>query len=194
MNYKKYIKTLIVYIVLFYTYPSIAGESSGMPQMVIPDFVPQLVWLFIIFPLLYLSMKYVALPRISEIIANRNLKIVNNFDKAEEIKNKIDAANKEHQIAIQETNKQIKSLVNEISQKNIEEAEKKLHECQNNINKIIDEEKIKLENEIKSFNKNIEKISNDAVGEIIEKIYFIKPDKTKVKFAINKFVESYDND
>ena len=139
---RKSIEILIIFCALFYTYPSIAEGGGGMPQMVIPDFMPQLVWLFIIFPILYLTMKYMALPRISEIISNRDIKIINNLNKAEEIRNKIDELNKEHQLAIKETNEQIKLIVSEISQKSIVEAEKKLIECQNKINATIKEEKV----------------------------------------------------
>ena len=191
---RKSIEILIIFCTLFYTYPSIAEGGGGMPQMVIPDFMPQLVWLFIIFPILYLTMKYMALPRISEIISNRDIKIMNNLNKAEEIKNKIDELNKEHQLAIKETNEQIKLIVSEISQKSVAEAEKKLTECQNNINATIKEEKVKLHEEIKSFNKNIEKIANDAANNIVEKIYYTKPNSNNLKNIISKHSESYKND
>ena len=191
---RKSIEILIIFCTLFYTYPSIAEGGGGMPQMVIPDFMPQLVWLFIIFPILYLTMKYMALPRISEIISNRDIKIMNNLNKAEEIRNKIDELNKEHQLAIKETNEQIKLIVSEISQKSIAEAEKKLIECQNNINATIKEEKVKLHEEIKSFNKNIEKIANDAANNIVEKIYYTKPNTNNLKSIISKHSESYKND
>ena len=59
-----------------------------MPQMVISDFMPQVVWLCIVFPLLYFSMRYIALPRISDIISRREEKIRNDLSKAEEIRNK----------------------------------------------------------------------------------------------------------
>ena len=135
-----------------------------------------------------------ALPRISEIISNRDIKIINNLNKAEEIRNKIDELNKEHQLAIKETNEQIKLIVSEISQKSIAEAEKKLTECQNNINATIKEEKVKLHEEIKSFNKNIEKIANDAANNIVEKIYYTKPNTNNLKNIISKHSESYKND
>ena len=192
----KNIKILIIFYVFFYTYPSMAAESKGggMPQMVIPDFMPQLVWLFIIFLILYFSMKYIALPRISEIISTRDMKVINNLNKAEEIRNKIDEANKQHQLAIKETNESIKVLVNEISQKSTAEAEQKIQECQKNINTKITQEKIKLTKEIESFNKNIEKISSEAAENIIKKIYFTKPDTTILKKIVNKYSESYKNE
>mgnify|MGYP003387832893 FL=1 len=178
------------------TYPSIAAEggSGGMPQMVIPDFMPQLVWLFIIFPILYCSMKYLALPRITEIMANREMKIINNINKAEEIRNKIEEANQEHELAIKKTNDQIKALVIEISQKSITEAEQHMLECQNNINTKIKEEKLKLAKEINNFSENIEKISNNAAESIIKKIYYKKPNTDNLKNVISKYAESYKND
>ena len=178
------------------TYPSIAAEggSGGMPQMVIPDFMPQLVWLFIIFPILYCSMKYLALPRITEIMANREMKIINNINKAEEIRNKIEEANQEHELAIKKTNDQIKALVIEISQKSITEAEQHMLECQNNINTKIKEEKLKLAKEINNFSENIEKISNNAAESIIKKIYYKKPNTDNLKNIISKYAESYKND
>ena len=187
---------LYIFYAIFVTYPSIAAEggSGGMPQMVIPDFMPQLVWLFIVFPILYCSMKYLALPRITEIMANREMKIINNINKAEEIRNKIKEANQEHELAIKETNDQIKVLVSEISQKSITEAEQQIQECQNNINTKIKEEKLKLEKEISNFSKNIEKISNYAAESIIEKIYYEKPNKDNLKNIVSKYSESYKND
>jgi len=192
----KSIKILIIFYVFFYTYPSIAAESKsgGMPQMVIPDFMPQLVWLFIIFLILYLSMKYIALPRISEIISTREMKVINNLNKAEAIRNKINEANKQHQLAIKETNESIKVLVNEISQKSTAEAEQKIQECKKNINTKIKQEKIKLTKEIESLKTNIEKISSEAAQNIIKKIYFTKPNTTILNKIVNKYSESYKNE
>ena len=85
-----------------------------MPQMVIPDFMPQIVWLCIVFPLLYLSMKYIALPRITEIISTREEKIRNDINKAEEIRNKIELANNELQSLVNEANNQIIGIVKQI--------------------------------------------------------------------------------
>jgi F-type H+-transporting ATPase subunit b len=190
----RYLKFITIFYVIILTYPSIAAESTGMPQMTIPDFMPQLVWLLIIFTLLYFSMKFIALPRITEIKSSRDLKIVNDLNKAEEIKNQIDAANKEHQEAIKLTNDKIKDLVNLINNKSIKDAEIKLEECQKNINQKIEQEKIKLEKEVNNFNKNIEKISSEAVESIIEKIYYTKPEITNLKKVVSKYAGTLNNE
>ena len=191
---KKSIKLLTIFYVLFYTYPSMAESTGGMPQMVIPDFMPQLVWLFIIFPILYLTMKYMALPRISEIITNRDMKVINNLNKAEEIRNKIDELNKAHQLAVRKTNEEIELIVSEISQKSVTDAEEKIMQCQNDINSKIKKEKINLQKEIEDNNNNIEKIANDAATDIVEKIYYTKPNTNNLKGIISKYSESYKND
>ena len=191
---KKSIKLLTIFYALFYTCPSMAEGAGGMPQMVIPDFMPQLIWLFIIFPILYLTMKYMALPRISEIISNRDMKVMNNLNKAEEIRNQINELNEVHQLALKDTNNQIKLIVSEISQKSITDAEQQILQCQNDINSKIKKEKVKLQKEIKDFNKNIEKIANDAATDIVEKIYYTKPNTNNLKNIISKHSESYKND
>ena len=191
---KKSIKLLTIFYVLFYTYPSMAESTGGMPQMVIPDFMPQLIWLFIIFPILYLTMKYMALPRISEIITNRDMKVINNLNKAEEIRNKIDELNKAHQLAVRKTNEEIELIVSEISQKSVIDAEHKMMQCQNDINSKIKKEKVTLQKELEGFNTNIEKIANDAATDIVEKIYYTKPNTNNLKNIISKHSESYKND
>ena len=47
---------------------------------------------------------------------------------------------------------------------------------------------------MKSFNKNIEKIANDAANNIVEKIYYTKPNTTNLKNIISKHSESYKDD
>ena len=135
-----------------------------------------------------------ALPRISEIITNRDMKVMNNLNKAEEIRNQINELNEVHQLALKDTNNQIKLIVSEISQKSIIDAEQKIIQCQNDINSKIKKEKVKLQKEIKDFNKNIEKIANDAATDIVEKIYYTKPNTNNLKNIISKHSESYKND
>ena len=157
-----------------------------MPQMVITDFMPQIVWLCIVFPLLYLSMKYIALPRITEIISTREEKIRNDINKAEEIRNKIELANNELQSLVNEANNQIIGIVKQIESDSQKEAEKKLEKAQKELNLKFDKKKSDIEKDIKLFQKNIDSIANEATENILKKILYKTNDPSVIKHEIAK--------
>ena len=157
-----------------------------MPQMVIPDFMPQIVWLCIAFPLLYLSMKYIALPRITDIISTREEKIRNDIIKAEEIRNKIESANNELQSLVNEANNQIKDIVKQIESDSQKEAEKKLEKAQKELNLKLDKKKSDIEKDIKLFQKNIDTITKESTEKILKKILYKTNDPSIIKYEITK--------
>ena len=157
-----------------------------MPQMVIPDYMPQIVWLCLIFPLIYLSMKYFALPRIANIISRREEKIRSDISKAEEIKNKIEQTNKELQLLINNTDNEIKNVIKNIHKENQEEAEVKMEKSQKLLSKKLDESKSEIEKNILSFQNDIDSIAEDATKNILEKLSYKLSDPSIIKKEIEK--------
>ncbi len=77
-----------------------AHGGGGMPQFVVEDFAPQLVWLAITFIALYIVMSKIALPRIGQVIAERRNKLAEDLDSAERLKKEADDALEAYEAAL----------------------------------------------------------------------------------------------
>ena len=73
-----------------------------MPQLIIADFSPQLVWLVISFVALYFVMSKIALPRISEVLEERQERVTSDLEKAESLRGEADDAIKTYETALAE--------------------------------------------------------------------------------------------
>ena len=60
--------------------------AGGLPQLDPATFSPQLIWLALIFPILYLLMWRLALPRISQVLEERQHRIENDLNTAEQFR------------------------------------------------------------------------------------------------------------
>lgn len=77
-----------------------AEKKSGLPQLNIADFAPQLIWLALTFSVLYLILSKVALPRIGEVIEERKDRIQRDLDAAERLKGETEKALKSYEQAL----------------------------------------------------------------------------------------------
>jgi F-type H+-transporting ATPase subunit b len=73
-----------------------------MPQLVVSDFSPQLIWLVITFVVLYLILWRVALPRIAEVMDERQRRITDGLEEAERLKAEAETAIAEYETALAE--------------------------------------------------------------------------------------------
>lgn len=65
--------------------------AQGLPQLDRTTFAPQVIWLAIAFAVLYWAMSRIALPRIGEVLAERQNKIDGLLERAEDLKTEAEA-------------------------------------------------------------------------------------------------------
>jgi len=163
---KKFI--LIFYIGISVNAGKAFGAEAGMPQLNPEYWLSQVFWLILIFTALYLVIWKLFLPRITNNIENRRLRIVNDLNDAQKLKER---AGKK----LQEYEKIIKNSKNE-AKKIFEDGYKNLKNELNNKKKIFDKDFNKeleaLDKEIVNLKRssisNINKISIEVVSEIVK--------------------------
>jgi F-type H+-transporting ATPase subunit b len=146
------------------------GAEAGMPQLNPEFWAAQIFWLLLIFSILYIVIWKIFLPKITDSIENRKLKVVNDLNEAQTLKENAEIKLKEYDRIIEETKIESKKLL-ENSKKKIEEDIKSKSFI---FNKEIEKEILSTENEIENLKKNsvqsINKIAIETSSEIVKQI------------------------
>ena len=157
--YKKIIFQLIFFNFL-YIKKVFAAESGGMPQLNPEFWVSQIFWLTITFGILYVVLSKLILPKISANLESRKLQISENIEAADKQREESEKKLKEFDEII---------LKNKLAAKNIfkltqEKALKDINSKREILEKQIDDEIKKAEQEINELRKTApEKINRIAI-------------------------------
>jgi len=96
--------------------------AAGLPQLDPKNFSSQLIWLTITFVVLYALMAKVALPKIGEVLEERQNKIDDNLAKAEELKAQSDAAAQAYETSLSDARAKAHDAIREVKEKAYAEA------------------------------------------------------------------------
>jgi len=78
------------------------AQAAGLPQLDATKFPPQIIWLVLTFGVLYLIMSRVALPRVSQMLEERQHRIEDNLKKAESLRQEAQAAAESYEKSLTE--------------------------------------------------------------------------------------------
>ena len=139
-----------------------------MPQLDITAFSPQIIWLIITFLLLYILMSKVALPRIGNILEQRQARIDDNLDMAQSLKNEANIDAESYDQAIAEARAQARKSIQETTKEMSIEASRQQEE----LGKRLSEELKSAEEQIKDAKtlavKNIHKSAASLSSETVK--------------------------
>ncbi len=106
-----------------------------MPQLNFADFSPQLIWLAITFVALYFVMWKVALPRIGDVLQERQERISSDREKAESLRLEAEEAIKAYEKALKDAREQADATVQKAREELNTLSEAKRAEVEANLNK-----------------------------------------------------------
>ena len=146
------------------------GAEEGMPQLNPEFWTSQIFWLILIFSGLYLVIWKIFLPKIADNIENRKLRIVNDLNETQKLKENAEKKLGEYNKIIEDTKKEAKKIIEE----NKKKLENDIKSKKQKFNEEIEKELMSAEKEIKNLKKssisNINKIAVEISSEVVKQL------------------------
>ena len=147
-----------------------SAESGGMPQLNPEFWISQIFWLTLTFGTLYLILSRLILPKISDNLETRKSKILENIEAADKQREDSVKKLKEYDQIISRTKLEAKTIFNQAREK----ALKDINEKKEVLDRQVEDEISKAEEEIKALRssapKKIGKIAIETSSELLQKL------------------------
>ena len=159
-----------IFFNFFFIKEVFGAESGGMPQLNPEFWVSQIFWLTLTFGILYIVLSKLILPKISANLELRKSQIQENIEAAEKQRESSDAKLKEYDNIILKSKLEAKNIFRDAREKIIKDINSK----KETLDKQIDEEIKKAEQEIAALRKNapekIRKIAIETSAQLVKKL------------------------
>ena len=159
-----------IFFSFLFSMGAFSAESGGMPQLNPEFWISQIFWLTLTFGILYLVLSKLILPKISANLESRKSQILENIEAAEKQREDSETKLKDYEEIISKSRLDAKTIFNQAREK----ALKDINAKREVLDKQIDDEIIKAEQEIKILRENapdkINKIAIETSSELVQKL------------------------
>jgi F-type H+-transporting ATPase subunit b len=159
-----------IFFSFLFSMEAFSAESGGMPQLNPEFWISQIFWLTLTFGILYLVLSNLILPKISANLESRKSQILENIEAAEKQREDSETKLKDYEEIISKSRLDAKTIFNQAREK----ALKDINAKREVLDKQIDDEIIKAEQEIKILRQNapdkINKIAIETSSELVQKL------------------------
>ena len=159
-----------IFFSFLFSMEAFSAESGGMPQLNPEFWISQIFWLTLTFGILYLVLSKLILPKISANLESRKSQILENIEAAEKQREDSETKLKEYEEIISKSRLDSKNIFNQARVK----ALKDINAKREVLDKQIDDEIFKAEEEIKTLRENapdkINKIAIETSSELVQKL------------------------
>ena len=154
-----------------------------MPQLDFTTFIPQLFWLFLSLSFLYFILSRIALPRISDVIEERNDTITDDLDEAKSLSIEAEKVVNELKSKLEDARSSSQKKLMDERQKNLDKISSERKKFEETISKEISSSEEKINKGKSEALKEASDLAVDIAEEIINNLFVKKVDKRD----LNKF-------
>jgi len=155
-----------------------------MPQLNPLDWAPQLIWLVITFGVLYLLMKWVALPKIGSVIEMRRGRIAGDLEAADKLRRKTQEAIAAYEQALAEAKARAHGIAQEARNRLKDEVAAERTALERDLSAKSAEAEAQIHQAKVSALKEVNAVASDTAAEIVRRLIGIAPTKPEVSAAV----------
>ncbi len=155
-----------------------------MPQFDPAFFTPQLFWLAILFGALYFVMARHALPRIGEVLEERQQRIDENLDRAAQMKAEAEAAIAAYEQALADSRLKANLVMREASEQMAKQADARGKELSDRLAAQIKAGEARILAAKEQALANVRQVAAEVAGAAVGKLVGASPDEGKLAAAV----------
>lgn len=160
------------------------AAKSGLPQLQVQDYAPQLIWLALTFGVLYFVLSRFALPGIAEILDERQNRIQRDLGEAERLKGETERALAAYEQALAEARTKAQGIARDTRDKLAAEVDEERRRVESEINaKLAEAERRVGETKAKALAR-VNDVAADTVGAIVAKVSGVQVTSEDVQKAL----------
>jgi F-type H+-transporting ATPase subunit b len=160
-----------------------------MPQLDLAQFAPQIFWLFVLFGLFYIVMSKMALPRISDVLAERQRQRENDLEKARQFHEKASDAVKAYEASLAKARADAMEMKKQAQDDVAREIQKKSDELSEKIAKQITEGEARIAEAKTAAIASVTGIASEAASAMVEKLAGFNVDQAQINDALAAHTE-----
>ena len=169
---------------------SAPAHAAGLPQLDVSTYSEQVVWLVITFVILYVLMAKMALPRIGEVLEERQNKIDDNLGKAEELNAQAEAAREAYEASLSDARGKAHDAIREVKEKAAQEAADRQGALNEKLQAQIKESEAAITKARDEALSGIQDVATDVASGVVEKLIGDAPSEGNVGKAVDAALKS----
>ncbi|MGB6437802.1 MAG: ATP F0F1 synthase subunit B [Methyloceanibacter sp.] len=155
-----------------------------MPQLNPLDWAPQLIWLAITFGILYLLMKWVALPKIGSVIEARQAGIAGDLEAADKLRRQTEEAIATYEQALAEAKARAHAIAQEARNKLKDEVAAERTALERDLAAKSAEAEARIHQAKVSALKDVNAVASETAAEIVRRLIGVAPSQPESSAAV----------